>query len=193
METKDIKEKLKLFQIKQNAKLFVLIILLISCEPNKQIDFNAEIKPIINKKCISCHGGVKKTAGFSLLFEKEALADTDEGSPAIIPGDSKNSRLIQRLHETDPELRMPYHKPKLSQNEIDLLTKWIDQGAKWGTHWAYIPPKNEKTPEFNESTFSENFFNNSIDKFIAVKMLEKTYPTIPNLIKVFWLEKFLST
>ena len=179
METKDIKEKLKLFQIKQNAKLFVLIILLISCEPNKQIDFNAEIKPIINKKCISCHGGVKKTAGFSLLFEKEALADTDEGSPAIIPGDSKNSRLIQRLHETDPELRMPYQKPKLSQNEIDLLTKWIDQGAKWGTHWAYIPPKNEKTPELNESTFSEKFFNNSIDKFIAVKMLEKNLSPNP--------------
>ena len=179
METKDIKEKIKLFQIKQNAKLFVLIILLISCEPNKQIDFNAEIKPIINKKCISCHGGVKKTAGFSLLFEKEALADTDEGSPAIIPGDSKNSRLIQRLHETDPELRMPYQKPKLSQNEIDLLTKWIDQGAKWGTHWAYIPPKNEKPPELNESTFSEIFFNNSIDKFIAVKMLEKNLSPNP--------------
>ena len=179
METKDIKEKIKLFQIKQNAKLFVLIILLISCEPNKQIDFNAEIKPIINKKCISCHGGVKKTAGFSLLFEKEALADTDEGSPAIIPGDSKNSRLIRRLHETDPELRMPYQKPKLSQNEIDLLTKWIDQGAKWGTHWAYIPPKNEKTPELNESTFSEKFFNNSIDKFIAVKMLEKNLSPNP--------------
>ena len=59
------------------------------------------------------------------------------------------------------------------QNEIDLLTKWIDQGAKWGTHWAYIPPKNEKTPELNESTFSEDFFNNSIDKFIAVKMFSK--------------------
>ncbi len=179
METKDIKDKIKLFQIKQNAKFFVLIILLISCEPNKQIDFNAEIKPIINKKCISCHGGVKKTAGFSLLFEKEALGDTDEGSPAIIPGDSKKSRLIQRLHETDPELRMPYQKPKLSQNEIDLLTKWIDQGAKWGTHWAYIPPKNEKTPEINESTFSENFFNNTIDKFIAVKMLEKNLSPNP--------------
>ena len=179
METKVIKDKIKLFQIKQNAKLFVLIILLISCEQNKQIDFNAEIKPIINKKCISCHGGVKKTAGFSLLFEKEALGDTDEGSPAIIPGDSKNSRLIQRLHETDPELRMPYQKPRLSQNEIDLLTKWIDQGAKWGTHWAYIPPKNEKTPELNESTFSENFFNNSIDKFIAVKMLEKNLSPNP--------------
>ena len=141
METKDIKEKPKLFQIKQNAKLFVLIILLISCEPNKQIDFNAEIKPIINKKCISCHGGVKKTAGFSLLFEKEALADTDEGSPAIIPGDSKNSRLIQRLHETDLELRMPYHKPKLSESEIELFTEWIDQGANWGTIGHIYPKK----------------------------------------------------
>ena len=114
MNTKDIKDTIKLSRIKQNIKFFVLITILISCESEKKIDFNAQIKPIINKKCISCHGGVKKTAGFSLLFEKEALANTDEGSPAIIPGDSKNSRLIQRLHETDLELRMPYHKPKLS-------------------------------------------------------------------------------
>ena len=74
MNTKDIKDTIKLSRIKQNIKFFVLITILISCESEKKIDFNAQIKPIINKKCISCHGGVKKTAGFSLLFEKEALA-----------------------------------------------------------------------------------------------------------------------
>ena len=179
MNTKDIKDTIKLSRIKQNIKFFVLITILFSCESEKKIDFNAQIKPIINKKCISCHGGVKKTAGFSLLFEKEALANTDEGSPAIIPGDSKNSRLIQRLHETDLELRMPYHKPKLSESEIELFTEWIDQGANWGTHWAYIPPKNKKIPELNTNIFSEKFFNNTIDKFIAVKMLEKNLSPNP--------------
>ena len=179
MNIKDIKDTIKLSGIKQNIKFFVLTMLFVCCESKKKIDFNAEIKPIINKKCISCHGGVKKTAGFSLLFEKEALANTDEGSPAIIPGDSKNSRLIQRLHETDIELRMPYHKPKLSESEIELFTEWIDQGANWGTHWAYIPPKNEKIPELNTNIFSEKFFNNTIDKFIAVKMLEKNLSPNP--------------
>ena len=73
--------------------------ILSSCQSNKHVDFNTQIKPIINKKCISCHGGVKKTAGFSFLFKEQALGNTDEGSPAIIPGSSSKRRLIKRLHD----------------------------------------------------------------------------------------------
>ena len=134
----------------------------------------------------------KKTAGFSLLFEKEALADTDEGSPAIIPGDSKNSRLIQRLHETDPELRMPYKNLSLVKMRLICSLNGLIK-VQNGERIGLIFLQKMKTPELNESTFSEKFFNNSIDKFIAVKMLEKNYPQIPYRIKVFWLEKFLST
>jgi len=105
--------------------------LLTGCQKQRVIDFNTDIKPIINKKCISCHGGVKKNGGFSFLFKNEALGDTEEGSPAIIPGNSKKSRLIQRLHETDSDLRMPFEKPALSEEEISLFTQWIDQGAQW--------------------------------------------------------------
>lgn len=72
-----------------------------------KVDFNAEIKPIINKKCISCHGGVKAKAGFSLLFREEALAPTESGKPAIIPGDPEGSEFIKRLSLTDPEERCP--------------------------------------------------------------------------------------
>jgi len=93
------------------------------------VDYNAEIKPIINQKCISCHGGVKKKGGFSLLFREEALAPTASGKPAIIPGDAKNSDMIMRLHHKDPEERMPYKEKPLSKEEIALLTRWIDEGA----------------------------------------------------------------
>ena len=101
------------------------------------------VKPILNSKCISCHGGVKKNAGLSFLFRDEAIAVTQSGKPSIIPGSAKKSELIKRLHETDLEERMPYRKPKLSDKEIEILTKWIDQGAKWGTHWAYIAPEKQ--------------------------------------------------
>tara|TARA_A100001011_G_scaffold64900_1_gene65645 strand:+ start:14089 stop:16830 length:2742 start_codon:yes stop_codon:yes gene_type:complete len=157
--------------------------LIFSCQSEREVSFNNDIKPIINKKCISCHGGVKKTAGFSLLFHEEALANTDEGSPAIIPGNSKESRLIQRLHETDLELRMPFEKPALNKEEIGLFTRWIDQGAKWGTHWAYIPPKNEKIPDFEKDIFDVNFFDNSIDNFIAARMSEKKLSPNPESSK----------
>ena len=53
----------------------------------KQVDFSTQIKPILNKHCITCHGGVKKNGGFSVLFEEEAFAITESGHQAIIPGD----------------------------------------------------------------------------------------------------------
>lgn len=114
--------------------------------PEKEVDFNTDIKPILNKHCISCHGGVKKNGGFSLLFEEEALAATESGHPAIVPGSASSSELIKRLTHSDPELRMPYQRAQLSEEEIDLLKKWIDQGAKWGKHWAYEPVKAPELP-----------------------------------------------
>ena len=150
--------------------LFFAPLFFIGCQEKKKIDYNSQIKPIINDKCIACHGGVEQNAGLSFLFEQQALGNTDEGSPAIIPGNAKKSRLIQRLLEKDPELRMPYEKPALSKEEIDLFVKWIDQGANWGTHWAYIPPKKSKIPRVNQSFNKKDFIQNPIDNFIASKM-----------------------
>ncbi|AQG82643.1 DUF1553 domain-containing protein [Spirosoma montaniterrae] len=113
----------------------------------KRVDYNTQIKPILNKNCIACHGGVKKASGFSLLFKHEALAPAKSGKPAIIPGDADNSELIRRLTLTDPDERMPLDHPPLKPDEIDLLTKWIDQGAEWGDHWAYQRVERPDVPE----------------------------------------------
>ncbi len=140
--------------------------------PQEQVDFSTQIKPILNNKCIACHGGVKKSGGFSLLFEDEAFAVNQSGKPAIIRGNASASELIKRIHEEDPELRMPYEKPKLSEEEIDLLTRWIDQGAKWGQHWAYSLPEKVDVPiAISEagfaSTRSSEFIQNDIDRFVV--------------------------
>ena len=105
------------------------------------VDFNTEVKPIFNKKCITCHGGVKRKAGFSLLFRADALAETESGKPAIVPGDPDHSEMIRRLTVNDPEERMPYKHLPLSSDEIGILRRWIKQGAQWGDHWAYVPVK----------------------------------------------------
>ena len=136
----------------------------------KEIDFSRDIKPIINKNCISCHGGVKKNAGFSLLFHQDALENTQSGTPAIIPGDSKSSSLIQRLSHHDAELRMPYKKDPLSDEEINKLTKWVDQGAQWGIHWAYIPPDDVPIPDNLSADSISNFLKTPIDHFILEEM-----------------------
>ncbi|MDP2042391.1 MAG: DUF1553 domain-containing protein [Algoriphagus sp.] len=114
--------------------------------PEKEVDYSTEIKPILNKHCITCHGGVKKNGGFSILFEEEAFALNESGLPAIVPGSPNSSELIKRLTHSDPELRMPYQRAKLSEEEIDLLKTWIRQGAKWGKHWAYKPVQKPAVP-----------------------------------------------
>src|SRR5438309_2721435 len=85
-----------------------------------KVDFNADVKPIINKKCITCHGGVKRENNFSLLFRSEALAKNKSGKFAIIPGDPEHSEMIRRLTLKDPEERMPYHHTPLSEHEIAI-------------------------------------------------------------------------
>ncbi|MCM5661798.1 PSD1 and planctomycete cytochrome C domain-containing protein [Galbibacter mesophilus] len=147
----------------------------LGCNTGDKVDFSAEVKPILNKHCISCHGGVKKSGGFSVLFEEEAMAATKSGHPAIVRGEASKSEFIKRLHEKDPELRMPYKKPPLSKEEIATLTKWVDQGAKWGKHWAYSPPKQSLVPSFNqEASFvasSEGALQyNEIDYFIQEEL-----------------------
>ncbi|AQG80702.1 hypothetical protein AWR27_16040 [Spirosoma montaniterrae] len=107
----------------------------------KRISYNEQIRPIVNAKCITCHGGIKKSGNFSMLFREEALAKAKSGKYAIVPGDADASELVKRLVSDDPELRMPLEHPPLSKDEINLIRDWIDQGAEWEDHWAYLPPK----------------------------------------------------
>ncbi len=136
--------------------------------PGKKVDFSADVKPILNKKCIACHGGVKKQGGFSVLFREEALAVTESGKPAIIPGDPEGSEMIRRITLNDPEERMPYKHEPLSKNEISVLRRWIKQGAKWGEHWAYVTVKETGLPDAEDK-----WIRNDVDKFIYAKLEEE--------------------
>ena len=90
------------------AVLLMTILFYISGTRNHPVDFNAKVKPIFNKKCITCHGGVRRKANFSLLFRSEALGKTESGKPAIVPGHPEESEMIRRISLKDPEDRMPY-------------------------------------------------------------------------------------
>jgi mono/diheme cytochrome c family protein len=111
-----------------------------------KIDYNTQVKPILNKHCIACHGGVKRQGGFSLLTREEALAPTESGRRAIVPGDPDASEMMRRLTCSDPEERMPYRKAPLSSTEIATLRRWIAQGAAWELHWAYRPVTQPDVP-----------------------------------------------
>jgi len=137
------------------------------------VDYNAQVKPILNQKCISCHGGVKKKGGFSLLFREEAISPTESGKPAIIPGDARNSEFIKRLHSTDPEERMPYQENPLSKEETEILTRWIEEGAKFETHWSYLPVKAPTIPSKGFLGWFKKENGNEIDRYIDEKLEEQ--------------------
>ncbi len=169
------------------VSLCAILLILFLVRPEAPVDFNTDVKPILNRHCISCHGGVKKNGGFSLLFEHEALAVNDSGFPAIVPGSPNQSEMIKRLLEKDPELRMPYNKPALSSQEIAVLKKWIKQGAKWGKHWAYQPVQKPKIPElakqFNIPSESH------LDRFVFQKLKEQEMSPAPKVDKMLLLRR----
>ncbi|MES2794879.1 MAG: DUF1549 domain-containing protein, partial [Bacteroidota bacterium] len=140
-----------------------------------KIDYSSEIKPIINKNCIKCHGGVKQAGGFSLLFRDEALAKTKSGKPAIVPFHPEKSEFIKRLNHKDIEERMPFKAEPLSKKEIATLTKWVKEGAEWGDHWAYVIPKFKSEKSSFLAAFSIFDFlkkENKIDEIVNEKIEE---------------------
>lgn len=145
---------------------------------HQDVDFNTEVKPILNKRCISCHGGVKKSGGFSLMTREEALQATDSGQPAIIPGDPHGSAFIQRLLSEDPEERMPYEADPLPEEEIAILRRWVRQGAPWGLHWSYQPIAKVERPKSRHafgllwSGQDQEQHVNGVDHFIREKLRE---------------------
>ncbi len=143
----------------------------------KPIDYNTQVKPILNKRCITCHGGVKRESDFSLLFRKDALLKAKSGKVAILPGDAAHSELVRRINASDPEERMPYKKDPLTKDEIETLTQWIDEGAQWGDHWAYTKVEQQKLPPASSWT------KNDIDRFTLEKMDEHDLSPSPQALR----------
>lgn len=136
---------------------------------NDKVDFNAEIRPILNNKCLRCHGGVKRQGDLSMLFREEALRGGESGNAAIIPGKPGASEVVKRIRHHDPEMRMPLEEDPLSEEEIQLIEKWISQGANWEDHWAYIAPERPEVPSASDKSWPRN----EIDNFVLARLDEE--------------------
>ena len=138
------------------------------------VDYNFHIKPILSDNCYTCHGpdAGQRKGGFRLDLEEEAFLELPEnpGKYAIVPGDPGRSLLYRHVVSDDPKEIMPPvdSQLKLNRHEKKLLKKWIEQGAKFERHWAYIPPKKAVLPETEETGWAQN----EIDYFVLEKLEE---------------------
>jgi hypothetical protein len=132
----------------------------------EEVHFSRDIRPILNQNCMPCHGGVRQKNGVSFLFREEALGTGKSGKRTIVPGKPDESELIARITSSDPDARMPYHAPALSAPQIDLLRRWIKQGAKWEDYWAFVPPKPQALPAVK----AENWARQPMDRFILARL-----------------------
>ena len=115
-----------------------------AAEPAGKVEFNRDIRPILSDKCFVCHGPdhASRKADLRLDQREQALADRG-GYRAIVPGRAADSELMRRVTSDDADEQMPPAKSglRLSAREIELLGRWIDQGAEYQPHWSLIPPQ----------------------------------------------------
>ena len=148
----------------------------------KTVDFNFDVRPILVQKCYLCHGPdpSSREAGLRLDTFEGATALLEKGTRAIVPGHPEKSELVNRITHEDIDLRMPAVESnmELSEYEIEVLKKWIDQGAKWKPHWAFIKPDLEGS-EKNDAEGPVN----QIDKFILDKIEQNGLEAAPSANK----------
>lgn len=138
------------------------------------VDYNFHIRPILSDNCYTCHGpdANKREADLRLDTEAGAYAALKDmpGEYAIVPGHPEQSEIFARIIHADSSERMPPPDSKLSLSERDiaLIERWIEQGAEFKKHWAFIPPEKHALPEVSDNDWPKN----EIDHFILAKLDE---------------------
>jgi hypothetical protein len=149
------------------------------------VDFDREVRPILSDNCFACHGPDENQRKAKLRF------DTKEGAFAktgvITPGDSSKSRLYQRVSSKDPDMVMPPASSghKLTEKQIETIRRWIDDGARWSEHWAFVPPKRPEIPKVANAAWVRN----PIDSFIIARLEKEGLKPQPEANKTTLLRR----
>lgn len=135
------------------------------------IDFNFHVRPILSDRCFQCHGFDENARKANLRLDAEEAAKAviaESGNIPIVPSNPHKSAVVERILNQDPELVMPPKESKLelSAEEKAILIKWIEQGANWKEHWAYIVPEKAELPQVKNQTWPKN----EIDFFVLKKL-----------------------
>ena len=142
------------------------------------VQFNRDIRPILSDKCYTCHGPDKARRLTRLRFDVEADAKQDLGGRfAIIPGAAAKSEMFRRITAADPAKRMPpvASGRTLTPREVELIERWIEQGARWDNHWSFIPPRRPPLPDLRNTGWARN----EVDFFVLDRLQTEGHAPAP--------------
>ena len=144
----------------------------------ESVNFQRYVRPILSDNCFACHGpdSESRMVGLRLDTREGAFAPRDNGTP-IVAGDPQASLLYQRITATDLMRRMPpvYSKKELTNEQIDILRRWIEQGASWKQHWSFQTLKRPALPPVK----NEQWGRNAIDRFILARLEAEGLTPVP--------------
>jgi hypothetical protein len=160
------------------ARLMVVTLVVASPSFAAAVDYARDVRPLLKNKCYACHGRVKQEAGLRLDAGRLVLTGGEDGK-VVVPGKGAASRLIARVSSQDADERMPPEGAALSADEVALLRRWIDQGAKYPAdetvapkakqHWAFQPIRRVKVPPVADEAWPIN----AIDFFVLARLEER--------------------
>lgn len=134
-----------------------------------EVRFNRDVLPILAENCFSCHGfdSASREADLRLDTAEGVLAGRDGGG-VVVPGDPQSSELISRILSSDRDMLMPPPESgkRLTPSEQAILHRWIEQGAEYEPHWAFLPPAPIQPPS-SEAT------PHPIDRFIQTRFSQR--------------------
>ncbi|HUQ72113.1 MAG TPA: DUF1553 domain-containing protein [Planctomycetaceae bacterium] len=176
------------------SRMLCVVVILIGgtslrgAEPERPVDFNRDVRPILANHCWNCHGPdeASREAELRLDLRDAALAKTAEGRRAIVPGDPAASALVARIEASD-DAQMPppsFEKP-LSAAQRETLKRWIAQGAPYSAHWAFLAPQRSVRPVVSRTDWPRN----EIDHFVLNKLEAAGLSPSPEASREVWLRR----
>src|SRR3989441_11609068 len=152
---------------------------------SEPVQFNRDIRPILSERCFTCHGPDKANRKTNMHFDTDegALTPLASGGFAIVRGNLSKSVMYQRISSDNEAFRMPpayFGLPKLPDREIELIRRWIEQGAQWQKHWSFIPPERPPLPHVTNKEWPRN----PIDSFVLARLEREGLTASPEADRV---------
>lgn len=153
-----------------------------------EVDFNRDVRPLLTRKCTSCHGGVKRAGGVSFIQRESVFAKARSGHTPVVPGKLSESELFLRITHDDPDERMPpveEHPEGLTAAEVEIFRRWIESGARWAPLWSHQPPRPGSPPRVSRP----DWIRRDLDAFVLKKMEESGLEPSPEAPRAQWLRR----